>query len=88
MWPAFIGEATTEPIREATVHHSLHGIFSIRKGKWKFTTHLGSGGFTHPKTISQMEGETPGTLYDIVNDPQEKINLYQQFPDVVVELMQ
>ena len=86
LWPAFIGEAS-EPIREATVHHSLDGFFSIRKGKWKFTPHLGSGGFSIPKKIIPEEGEAPGTLYDLENDPQEKNNLYLQHPEIVEELI-
>lgn len=86
MWPAFMGKVTSSPIREATVHHSLDGFFSIRKGKWKFTPYLGSGGFTEPKIIIPKEGEATGTLYDIEKDPQEKNNLYQQYPDVVKEL--
>jgi arylsulfatase A-like enzyme len=85
LWPAFIGNHSS-PIREATIHHSLDGFFSIRKGKWKYTPHLGSGGFTQPKLIVPTEGEASGTLYDIETDPKEHNNLYDQCPEVVVEL--
>lgn len=88
LWPNFIGKAVSSPVREATVHHSLDGFFSIRKGKWKFTPHLGSGGFSIPKLIVSKPGEAPGTLYDIEDDPQEKNNLYQKYPEVVQELSQ
>lgn len=86
LWPAFIGKAGNKPIREATVHHSLDGHFSIRKGKWKLTTHLGSGGFSQPVVITPQEGEATGTLYDIENDAKEQNNLYLQYPQVVEEL--
>ncbi|WP_020528751.1 sulfatase family protein [Flexithrix dorotheae] len=86
LWPAFVGNAGETPIREATIHHSLQGIFSIRKGKWKFTPHLGSGGFSKPSTIEPKEGEAPGTLYDMENDPEEQNNLYDLHPEIVKEL--
>jgi len=86
MWPAFLGKISSSPIREATVHHSLHGFFSIRKGKWKLTPYLGSGGFTQPDLIIPQKGEAPGTLFDMEKDPREQINQYNQFPDVVHEL--
>jgi arylsulfatase A-like enzyme len=86
LWPAFTGKVYATPIREAIVHHSLDGFFSIRKGKWKFTPHLGSGGFTVPKLIEPTEGAVSGTLYNMETDPQEKINLYKQYPEIVAEL--
>ena len=85
MWPAYTANVK-KPIREAVVHHSLYGMFSIRKGKWKFTPELGSGGFTKPKNIEPKRNEAPGTLYDMINDPTEKNNLYKEHPEVVEEL--
>lgn len=85
MWPAYISNIKI-PIREAVVHHSIYGMFSIRKGKWKFTPELGSGGFTKPKIIEPKLNEAPGTLYDMLNDPEEKNNLYTEFPEIVKEL--
>ncbi len=86
MLHAFKGEKITGQIREATIHHSLQGFFAIRKGKWKLTTQLGSGGFTDPKLIEPKPGEAPGTLYDVESDPEEKVNVYTEHPEVVNEL--
>ena len=33
--PVLRGEAYSQPIREATVHHSATGMFAIRQGDWK-----------------------------------------------------
>ena len=57
--PIFKGEAT-EPIREATVHHSLSGMFAIRKGDWKLIQGLGSGGFTKYNTKAEKEAGFEG----------------------------
>ncbi len=86
LWPAFIGSTTSSSIREATIHHSEKGFFSIRKGKWKYTPHLGSGGFSVPMKVIPKEGEAPGTLYNMENDAGEKTNLYNKHSDVVKEL--
>ena len=83
LWPAFKDEAYNLPIRNQLIHHSLDGYFSIRKGRWKYTPQLGSGGFTEPKIIFPKANEPIGTLYDIVNDPMESDNLYLQYPDTV-----
>ena len=41
-------ERAKHPLREATVHHSINGSFSIRQGKWKLSLCPGSGGWSHP----------------------------------------
>lgn len=86
MLAAFEGKTGAEPIRESIIHHSLGGYFAIRKGKWKLTTALGSGGFTEPRIEMPKVGEPAGTLYDIDKDPEEKANLYDKNPEIVKEL--
>lgn len=83
--PAYRG-AATRPIREAIVHHSSEGMFSIRKGSWKLEEGLGSGGFSTPKFVEPQEGGPRGQLYNLAEDPAEKNNLWLQQPGVVTEL--
>ncbi|MEQ6121226.1 arylsulfatase [Reichenbachiella sp. MALMAid0571] len=87
MLPAYLNPHLDESIRDYTIHHSLSGYFSIRKGKWKLTPHLGSGGFSEPKDFDKKEEGKEGTLYDLVNDPEETINLYNEKPKIVNELL-
>ena len=86
MWPAIVGEKYNSPIRDYTIHHSAWGYFSIRKGDWKYTPHLGSGGFTVPKKIESTANMAPGTLYNLRSDPGERNNLYKEHPELVREL--
>ncbi|MDC0312123.1 sulfatase, partial [bacterium] len=37
--------------RPFAIHHSLFGMFAIRKGDWKLVEGRGSGGFTQPRTL-------------------------------------
>ncbi|MBX3179376.1 MAG: arylsulfatase [Candidatus Hydrogenedentes bacterium] len=79
--PALRGEARTAPIREATVHHSIHGMFAIRQGQWKYIDGRGSGGWTE----GGHDGPE-GQLYDLENDPAETTNLYEAHPEIVARL--
>ena len=84
--PVLLGKSNGKPIREAIVHHSSLGVFSIRQGPWKLILGLGSGGFSDPKTIEAKAGEATGQLYNLAKDPHESTNLYLQEPDVVKRL--
>lgn len=83
--PALLGRART-PIREAIVHHSNQGMFSIRQGRWKLELGLGSGGFSQPQKVTPAPGGPQGQLYDLASDPAESDNVYQKHPDVVARL--
>jgi arylsulfatase A-like enzyme len=86
LWQNFVSPSIDHPVRSSIIHHSLDGIFSIRQGKWKYTPHLGSGGFSNPKSIEPKQGEAPGTLFDLESDPRETDNLYFDHPEIVTEL--
>jgi arylsulfatase A len=83
--PALLGKAD-KPIRDAIVHHSNDGMFSIRQGEWKLELGLGSGGFTTPVRIDPRPGGPKGQLYRMSKDPTEADNLWLKYPDVVARL--
>jgi arylsulfatase A-like enzyme len=89
--PALLAESHDQPLREATVHHALIGMFAIRQGPWKLILGLGSGGFTMPQNIAVADGPigrngVVGQLFNLEEDPQETRNLYQARPEVVRRL--
>ncbi len=84
--PALLGKALEKPIREATVHHSLSGMFALRQGSWKLIVGRGSGGFTNPRRVKPKPGEPAGQLYNLADDPREEKNLYLEKPEVVARL--
>lgn len=84
--PLFSKPNTKQPIREATVHHSINGSFTIRKGKWKLILAAGSGGWSSPKPGKEEEGLPSVQLYNLEKDLAETQNLQAQYPQIVKEL--
>ncbi len=83
---AMEGKADT-PLREAAVHHSIRGAFSIRKDHWKLELCPGSGGWSFPKPGKDNLSDLPAIqLYDLNNDVGEQKNLQAEHPEVVKQL--
>ncbi len=72
------GARAAAPIRDSLVHHSGNGMFAIRRGPWKLITKHGSGGFTKPANRKPQEGESPGQLYHLEEDPGERVNVWDK----------
>ncbi len=84
--PVWAGASLDSRLREATLHHSVDGSFSIRKGKWKLEMCPGSGGWSHPRPGKECEGLPPIQLYDLSTDIGEEQNVYDEHPEIVDEL--
>jgi arylsulfatase A len=84
--PVWAGRPVDGSLREATVHHSVNGSFSIRKGSWKLEMCPGSGGWSHPRPGPETEGLPPIQLYDLSADIGERENVQEAHPEVVEEL--
>ncbi len=87
-YPVLQGKTLDESIHEAVVHHSLDGMFSLRKGPWKAIFGLGSGGFSEPIRYTVLDGGSEGQLYNIVNDSKETTNLWNEHPEIVKDFRQ
>ncbi len=84
--PSLLGD-NDNPVREATVHHSINGSFAIRKDKWKLIMCPGSGGWSFPRPGSpEADDLFPIQLYDLESDPGETKNIIEEFPDIAKEL--
>ena len=84
--PALLGEEIESPLREAIVHHSSTGVFSIRHGDWKLILGTqGSGGWPPPRD-GGPQPDTPGQLYHIYDDPGEMNNVWETYPEIVERL--
>ncbi|MBT4402048.1 MAG: arylsulfatase [Bacteroidetes bacterium] len=82
MLPVILGEKLENPIRPGTIHHSISGMFSLRKGDWKYIDGRGSGGWTSKGNDSEPEGQ----LYNVSEDITESNNLFLEEPEIVKEM--
>jgi arylsulfatase A-like enzyme len=85
MLPVLKGK-TTEPIREAIVHHSITGAFSIRQGGWKLELCPGSAGWSDPRPGKEPKDAPRIQLYNMEDDIGETNNVQAQHPDIVDHL--
>ena len=84
--PALLG-TDRAPLHEAVVHHSIHGMFSLRQGPWKLELCPGSGGWAAPLDPAARKAGLPEIqLYNLAADPAETKNVHVENPAVVARL--
>jgi arylsulfatase A-like enzyme len=84
--PALLGKAD-KPLREAVVHHSINGSFSIRQGDWKLELCSGSGGWSDPRpNTPAAKALPPVQLYDLSKDVAEAANVQAEHTETVDRL--
>lgn len=76
--------------RNSLVHNTFADRYAIRQGDWVLLTKPSGSHSQVPKWFSDKEGwltnTTPGALYNLRDDPGEKQNRYEDFPDRVQTL--
>ena len=82
--PLLLGKTYRNPLREATVHHSVNGMFAIRKGDWKLIEGGTDGDFRRGNNAAAQAATLPERdsatgkfkpfAYDILDfDPQNPV---------------
>lgn len=80
-------QSTSDPVREATIHHSINGSFAIRRDRWKLCFCPGSGGWSAPRPRAAKQQKLPPLqLFDLSRDISEQHDVHVDYPDVVEEL--
>ena len=83
--PAFFGKKQENSDDRVRIFHSGTGVFSVRKGQWKLIE--GRTGYIPWKSELKADtGRLKGQLYNLLDDPFEKDNLWDMLPDKVSEL--
>ncbi len=82
----FLGDTSKNSIRKQLVNHSVDGSFAMRQGDWKLIFTNRSGGMSDGLYPEGFGITTPGQLYNLKNDIEERHNLYDEYPDIVEEL--
>ena len=93
MLPSLLGLDEGHSIRPFTLHQTMSLALGIRRGKWKYLDHLGSGGnrYTGRKELQsffvpESVPDASGQLFDLDADPGETQNLFFERQQVTKEL--
>lgn len=87
LWPLLSASSNKLYERTHTIHHSIDGFFAIRKGNWKLALCRGSGGWSSPTEKQAQKDNLPAVqLFNLKDDPGEKQNVSEMYPEVVKAL--
>lgn len=88
--PVLMGEEHESPYREATVHNTFENIWGIRKGDWLYINAPTGGHRAPPGFFKDLRGYsdfyTEGLLFNMREDPGQRVNLYVAYPEKIQEL--
>jgi arylsulfatase A len=76
-------EGKSEAIRPYTIHHSISGMFAIRKGDWKLILGKSAGGGWSNSKVTAKQIQ----LYNLKDDLAETRNLEDSHPEVIDQLV-
>lgn len=84
------GEEYKAPLREATIHNTYSSIWGIRKGDWLYINDSTGGHRELPPSFKALTGytdfNTEGLLFNMVDDPEQRVNLYEKHPEKIEEM--
>jgi len=88
--PVISGKEYKSPIREATIHNTFETIWGIRKGDWLYINNSTGGHRPLPASFKKLTNytdfNTKGLLFNMGDDPEQRNNLYEKYPDKIEEL--
>lgn len=86
----FTGKKYDSPLRETTIHNTNAKIWGIRKGDWLYINDSTGGLRPMPESFKELTGytdfHTPGLLFNMKEDPEQRVNLFEKHPDKISEL--
>ena len=93
IWPLLSGEVNRTPHKELYFYHRVNELHSIRMNNWKIqfsrtyrSLNGRAGGKDGIPVKYDMNLIEKNELYNLKDDPQEKINVYDSFPEIAKKM--
>ena len=93
IWPLLSGEVNQTPHKELYFYHRVNELHSIRMNNWKIqfsrtyrSLNGRAGGKDGIPVKYDMNLIEKNELYNLKDDPQEKINVYDSFPEIAKKM--
>jgi len=84
------GKKYNSPLREATIHNTYKTKWGIRKGDYLYINDSTGGHRELPESFKKLTGytdfNTKGILFNMVEDPEQRVNLYEKYPEKIIEM--
>jgi arylsulfatase A-like enzyme len=84
------GKKYESPLREATIHNTYESIWGIRQGDWLYINKPTGGHRNMPESFKALTGytdfNTEGLLFNMIDDSEQRVNLYEDYPEKVLEM--
>lgn len=88
--PVLKGQDLKEPIRKNLVHNTNKEIWGMRASNWLYINNQTGGLREMPESFKKIRGyedfDTEALLFNMKDDPEQRINLYKSQPTVAAEL--
>ena len=85
--PVAEGASLLTPLREATVHNTYADIWGLRQDQWLYIDGPTGGHRKMPDSFMNLRGyeefESDVLLFDLKQDPGQRVNLSEKYPDRV-----
>ncbi len=86
--PLFTGKA--KEVRISTIHNTRPEQFAVRKNNWLYINQSTGGVSKMPESFKKLRGyedfDTKGLLFNLEKDPEQRNNLYTQYPQLIEEM--
>ena len=88
--PTLLGETYDFPEREVLIHNTYEAKWAVRKGDWLYMNVSSGEHRRMPEFFKELRGytdfETEGLLFNFKNDIEQRVNLYEEYPEKVREM--
>ena len=88
--PTLLGESYDFPERDVLIHNTFATKWAVRKGEWLYMNTNSGEHRRMPEFFKELRGYTDfgteGLLFNLKKDPEQRNNLYEQYPERVMEM--
>ena len=85
-------ENYSKPLRSFTIQNTFKDRYAVRQGDWVYLNTFSGHHSGHPRDLFERKGfhkidrKAKGLLYNLKDDPSQKVNLYDHFPEKVKQM--
>ena len=88
--PIITNTPNTASLRTSAIQNTNAEKYAVRKDKWLYINYKTGSIARMPESFKKLRGytefTTEGLLFDLENDPEQRINLFEKYPEKIKEM--